>query len=480
MAGIKSKKQKVFGEIGAAKTLTSGMPTFRLDSSYPSINNRGDSILFLTDLLKSLVGQQELIKKIVEFLTKYLNKIEITLKKIIKDLLKGILSCGTNPSIPSFLKSTGTGVVVKVDKLDFFDLFKVDPYSLTGPLLYNNITSPYLTTSKDFNTFLYGVIQENNPTVVHSWKNKSGQNILDVKFETSSVGNANNSFIFKVNSNYDEKSLLEFNNDFVDSIEILNAKDMVNRIIDTLFGSISLSMKKTKKQLQKEAEVNAIIDKLTNAAVNNELDNFYFEFSNEEIAKIQTQVDDRKKGIIKIRTSTTVEANMPIEYLQNLTVNLNTTSTISDQANILTDSLNSMGDNLASQTQNIQDKQTIKIGFITELVKSLIKAVSNAILSPKVVIIFLLNYKILYGVNASYNGPVDFIKQNKALFIGLFKEVNTLVVTFLMTIAMKEITKLAGDAALVKITDRLENKKQQLLSLIGIPQDVLRMIKGFL
>lgn len=478
MAGIKTKKQKVFGEIGAAKTLTSGMPTFRLDSSYPSINNSGDSILFLTDLLKSLIGQQELIKKVVEFLTKYLNKIEIALKKIIKELLKGILSCGTNPSIPSFLKSTGVGVAVKVDQIDFFDLFKTDPYSLNGPLLYNDITTPDLTTSRDFNTFLYGVIQD-GPTT-HSWKNKSGQNMLDVRFETSSVGNANNSFIFNVNSNYDNKSLLDFNNDFVDSIEILNAKDTVNRIIDTIFGSISFSLKKTKKQLQKEAEVNAIIDKLTNAAVNNELDNFYFEFSNEEIAKIQTQVDDRKKGIVKIRTSTTVDANMPIEYLQNLTASLNTSSTISDQANVLTDSLNNMGDNLAGQTQNIQDKQTIKVGFLTELVKSLIKAVSNAILSPKVVVLFLLNYKILYGLSTSYNGPVDFIKQNKALFVNLFKEVTTQVVTFLMTMVMKEITKLAGEAALVKITDRLENKKQQLLSLVGIPQDVLRMIKGFL
>ena len=473
MAGIKSKKQKVFGEIGAAKTLTGGMPKFRLNSSYPSINNSGDSIMFLTDLLKSLIGQQELIDKIVEFLTKYLEKIEIALKVIVKELLKGILSCGVNPSIPSFLKSTSTGVAIKVDKIDFFDLFKVDPYSLTGPLLYNDITTPDLTTSNDFNTFLYGVIQDGPNT--HTWKN-----ILDVKFESSSTGNANNSFVFNVNQAYDNKSLLEFNNDFIDSIEILNAKDIVNRIIDIIFGSISFTVKKTRKQLQKEAEVNAIIDKLTNAAVNNELDNFYFEFTNEEIAKQQAIVDDKKKGIIQIKTSTTVDANMPIVYLQNLTATLNTSATITDKANNLNAGLNSMSDNLANQIPNNQDKQTVKVGFLTEIVKSLIKAVSNALLSPKVVVIFLLNYKILYGINASYSGPVDFIKQNKALFVNLFKEVNKLIVKFLMAIAMKEITKLAGDSALVKITDRLENKKQQLLSLIGVPQEVLRMIKGFL
>jgi hypothetical protein len=48
---IKDKKQKVFGQIGAAKTLVNGMPKYNLTNSFPSVNNGNDPILFLTDLL---------------------------------------------------------------------------------------------------------------------------------------------------------------------------------------------------------------------------------------------------------------------------------------------------------------------------------------------------------------------------------------------------------------------------------------------
>ena len=76
---IKDKKQKVFGEIGDAKTLVYGMPKQKLTNSFPSVNNGNDPILFLTDLLKSLIGQSKFYKVIVEVLTKYVDKIEIIL-----------------------------------------------------------------------------------------------------------------------------------------------------------------------------------------------------------------------------------------------------------------------------------------------------------------------------------------------------------------------------------------------------------------
>ena len=57
-------------------------------------------------------------------------------------------------------------------------------------LLYNNIT-PVLTNSTDFNTFLYGVIQDDGNT--HTWNN-----MLDITF--NSLGNPtrpNNSLTIK-------------------------------------------------------------------------------------------------------------------------------------------------------------------------------------------------------------------------------------------------------------------------------------------
>lgn len=471
---IKDKKQKVFGEIAAAKTMVSGLPKLKTTNSFPSVNNGNDIILFLSDLVKSLVGQKEFVKVIVETLTKYLDRIEKDLKQTIKTVLKSMVSCGLNPSIPSFLKPpSGNGVVISVDKIDFFDQLKIDPNTPVGGLLYNDITSP-LTSSSDFNTFLYGVIQD--PDVTHTW-----QNILDVKFEQNGTGNnPNNSLIIKVNPSYNNKSINQLNDNYVDSLNIIGAQNIINKIIDILFGSITVQTPKTRKQLEKETEINDIIDRLANADVNSEINDDYFTFTNSEIARQQEIANNRKNGIIKLKTSVSFNGSMPIEQLTSFTDEYNQTSSLVEKRTVITNSINNMAEDLASQTPDNQDKQTIKISFVGDMIKSLIKSIANVVISPKIIIIFLINFKILYGENAEYTDAKDFIKKNRSLFTAIFKEVTQIIVKELMAYAMKEVTRLAGEAALIKLNEKTQNRKQQLLSLVGVSQEALRTIKGLI
>lgn len=471
---IKDKKQKVFGEIAAAKTMVSGLPKLKKTNSFPSVNNGNDIILFLSDLVKSLVGQKEFVNVIVETLTKYLDKIEKSLKLTMKTVLRSMVSCGLNPTIPSFLKNPdGNGIVITVDKIDFFDQFKVDPNTPVGNLLYNDITTP-LTNSSDFNTFLYGVIQD--PNVTHTW-----QNILDIRFEENGTGNnPNNSLIIKVNPTYNNKSINQLNDNYIDSLNIVGAQNIINKVIDLLFGAITVQTSKTRKQLEKEAEINDIIDRLANADINSEINDDYFTFSNAEVARQQEIANNRKNGIVRLKTSVSFDGSMPMDQLTNLTDEYNQTSTLVEKRTVITNSLNNMAEELAGQTPNNQDKQTVKISFVTDIIKSLIKAIANVVLTPKVIIIFLINFKIIYGETAEYADAKDFIKKNRDLFSSIFKDITQIIVKELMAYAMKEVTRLAGEAALIKLIEKTQNRKQQLLSLVGVSQEALRTIKGLI
>lgn len=473
---VKDKKQKVFGEIAAAKTLTTGLPKLKNTNSFPSVNNGNDIILFLSDLVKSLVGQKEFINIIVETLTKYLDKIEKALKLTVKIFLRGMVSCGVNPSIPDFLKPLNSGVIISVDKIDFFDQLKTDPNSSIGGLLYNDTTPPSLSLfdSSDFNTFLYAVIQD--PNVTHTW-----QGILDIKFVENGTGNIpNNSLIIKVNQAYDNKSINSLNDDYVDSLKILDAQKIVNQIIDLLFGSISIKTNKTKRQLEKEAEINDIIDRLANSDVNDEINDDYFTFTNQEITRQQEIANNRRNGIIKVKTSIEFNASMPIEQLDTLNNEYNQSSTLIEKRASLTNSINNMAENLAEQTPNNQDKQNVKISFVSDMIKALIKSIANILISPKIIIIFLINFKIVYGLDAEYLDAKDFIKKNRNLFKSVFKDITQIIVKILMNYALREVTRLAGDVALVKLYEKTQNRKQQLLSLVGVSQEALRKIKGLL
>ncbi len=478
---ILDKKQKVFGNIAAARTITEGMPKFKKNSSFPSVNNKGDTITFLTDLIKALIGYVALVKAIVDILTHQLEKIEKDIKKALKTELKAIVSCGVDPSLPTFIKSTGSGIVIEVKKIDFLHLFKIDARTKVGKLLYNDVT-PTLTNSSDFNTFLYGVIQGDGTT--YQWKDKAGNKLFDITFNsTGSGGNPNNTLTIKANSDYNAKTLNDLNNNFIDSLTLFNSENIVSRIIDIIFGSISFSVKKPRAQLEMEEKINKIVDKMVDEDMNakesdSDNDDTFFSFSNEEISVIESRSGERQRGVIKIKTSTTFDGSVPTSTLTAFTDSMAVATTTEQKKEAMTKGLDQMAEDSSTKVKFKVDKGSVKLNFIQLLITNLIKAIVGIVLSPKIVMIFLINYKIVYGPTATFGDAVDFIKKNKKLFKQIIKRIAGLVIRILLAIALQKIAKLVGDAIIQKNIEKNKNKKAQLLSLVGIPQDALRAIKG--
>ena len=478
---VVDKKQKVFGNIAAARTLTEGMPKFKKNSSFPSINNKGDTITFLTDLIKSLIGYIALVNAIVDILTHQLEKIERDIKKALKSELKAIVSCGVDPSIPAFIKSPGIDIEVK--KIDFLNLFKIDATTKVGGLLYNDVT-PTLTNSSDFNTFLYGVIQADGTKF--TWKDKNGVGLFDITFNSTGVApRLNNSFTIVSNTAYNTKTLNDLNNNFIDSLTLFNTGNIVSRIIDIIFGSISVSIKKPRLQLEMEEKINAVVDKMVNDDMNAkdgsggvDGDDGFFTFSNEEISTIEARSGERQRGVIKVKTSTTVDGSVASRTLTAFTESLTTATSPQDKKDALTKGLDQMASESSKNVSAKLDKGSVKLNFIQLMITNLIKAIVGIVLSPKIVMIFLINYKIVYGPDAKFGDAVDFIKKNKKLFKQIMKRIAGLVIKILLAIALQKIAKLVGDAVMKKNIEKNKNKKTQLLSLVGVPQSALRAIKG--
>lgn len=465
------KKKQIFGKIAAARTLTESMPTFKLNHSLPSINNKGNSITFLTDLIKSLVGYAELVKSTIDTLTHSLDEVEIKIKKAINLELKSIVMCGINPSIPAFVKSTGSGISIEVKKIDFLDMLKTDPTSVGGKLLYDDTAGGL--NSSDFNTFLYNVIQDDGNQ--HVW-----HNILQFKFESlDPMGvNANSSLTIKAHPSYDSKTLIDLNQDFINSIKLFNTTGVVNKIMDLIYGSVSFSLNKSRKQLEMEGKINAIVDKMIEANANETISNDYFEFSNDEVSIIEQKANERKSGIIKIKTSKEINASVPEKLLSDFNSEMGTAVTVQNKKDVLTKNLNKMAEETTANSNDSRDNVSIKLNFIQGILDTLIKGIVNIILSPKIIIIFLINFKIIYGVASEFSDPVDFIKKNKKLFKAIIKELTMILVKYLLAIALKKIAELAAAAEVKKQIDKQKNKVIQLLSLVAIPQEVLRIIKG--
>ena len=492
---IFDKKNKITAKIASNKVMgedNSDKFNKKKTETLDSFNNtKGKVIEFLTDLLTILVGFQILISTIVDTFTYYLSKIEKEVKKGLKIELKSIVSCGINPSLPTFLKSTGSGIIIEVNKIDFFDVFKVDPMSTSGKLLYKDVVVP-LYNSSDFNTFLYGVIQDDG--VPHYWNNTSHQPLLSITFNSQGNGTRpNNTLTIKATENYNLKKLTDLNNDFIDTLTLFNTQGIINRILDSIYGSISFSINKSKKQLINEAKINTVIEKIMDADNNDIINDSYFTFTNDEIAGHESQATLKQQGIHVLQLSTPTNASIPVSMLTDMNDQLDVPnlSTIQQKA-IISDNLSKM----ASQTTannlpnfppipkipnlptmptmpSVPDNVSIKLSFTTEIFKNFTKTIISSVLSPKVIMIFLINLKIIYGPDAVYIDGVDFIKKNQNIFKTLIKGVTTIIVKILLGLALKEIAKIVAKAIAKKRIEKMKHRNDQILSLLGVPAQTL-------
>ena len=474
-----SKKKEVFGKIGAIKTLTEGLPKLKLSSSFSSINNSGDVISFLTDLVKTLVGFEALVSSVIDTITHSLPRIEKEVKKALKVELKNIVSCGVNPSLPSWMKSTGPGINIQVKKIDFADILRTDPNSVAGQLIYNDITTP-LVNSSDFNTFLYGVIQDDgaqqNNGQPYSWKN-----ILTFEFIANGApfGFPNNSLVIKADPAYDNKSLTDLNNDFIDSLILFNSDNVVNKVMDIIYGTISSTIGKSLKQLESEAQINTIIDKMVANNNKNPIPDSAFSFTKEETYKQQAEALARKKGSINLKTTNDIPSSVPISQLTDFTQQFKSAGgNVIQQKDAIKNGLTNMANASALNVPNPIDVVSSKLNFIQQIIVTLIKSIVNIVLSPKVILTFVLNYKIVYGPQATFTNGVDFIKKNKNLMNRIMKVIAEELIKILLAIALKEIAVLVSKAMAKKQKEKVTLKLAQLQSLIGVPTNIIQQLLG--
>ena len=469
---VLTNKRKIFGQVAAARTLTEGLPKLKSNSSFPSINNNGDTIMFLCDLIKSLIGYEELQQTISDTLTYSLKELEKEIKISLKSEIKSIVNCGIDPSIPNFIKSTGNGINISINQIDFTNLMLTDPKSAVGRTLYSDVTDD-LITSSDFNTFLYQTIQNNGS--VENWKK-----ILTFSFNSIDVSGIkpNNTINIKAHSSFDTKSLTDLNNSYIDSLTLFSTEDIFSKLIENVFGTISSTLGKSLKQLENESKINTVINKISNSNSKDVIDNSYFNFTNAEKAAHQAEAIAKKSGTKTITTSELKTTSVSFQSLRDTHSSISNAKTMVDKNIAVTNSLNKIGNQVASHSDNPVDNQAVKLNFIQELINNLIKVVTNSILSPKVIVLFLINFKIIYGPDSTYGDAIDFLKKNKNFIHNMTKRIGALIIKILLKLALKELNKLITKAVLKQQIDKKNLNLAQLLSLVGIKPDIIRKKQG--
>lgn len=479
---ITKEKSDVFGEIAALRVSAEGFPKSVISSitnSIPSITQAANSLNFLTDLVKALTGFEALKESLVNILTHNLDEIELDIKQALKKSLKSMVSCSVNPSIPDYF--INDGITLELDKIDYLDIFKIDPTSEEGALLYNDVSQGLNST--DFNTYLYGVVQGGGTTSPWGLQT-TNHDILEIKFdEQGSNGEPNNSLNIKPSSYYAEnKKLPDLNNDFIDSIQLFNSAKLINNIIETIFGVVSVKVEKDKETIKTEIRIEDIVNRIINTDDDIVIDDSYYKFTNEELASIDYRADLRRNGMKVVTTCGNTQSSVSFDTVSTLNTQLDileaqppTPQLMEEISTVVRNGIDNMAEDSAENVGN-QDKLTIKLSFIEDMLKQLMTAIVNVILSPKLAVILAVNHAIIYG--EAFDNTEDFMKKNGVLLEAVLQTIRDAVVVILMAVVLKEIKKLISEHIQKILIEKTKHKKAQVASLVGVPTDILRQISG--
>ena len=391
-----------------------------------------------------------------------------------------MVSCSINPSIPDYF--IDDGITLELDKIDYLDMFKIDPTTDEGKLLYNDVDQDLDST--DFNTYLYSVVQNNGAT--NPWGiQTSSHDILQIKFNETAVdpNDSNNSLNIKPSSFYaDNRKLPDLNNDFIDSIQLFNSAKLINNIVETVFGVISIKVDKDLKQIKKEIQIEDIVNRIINTDEEIIIDDSYYTFTNEELASIDYRAELKRNGIRVVATCGNVESSVSFDTVSQLNAQLSvlqelpqTPQVMEQIATKVRTGLDDLADDSAENVDN-QDKLNIKINFIENMLRQLMTAIVNVILSPKLALILAVNHTIVYG--ETFVDTEDFMKKNGALLANTLQTVRDSVIEILMGEVLKEVKILVTDNIQKTQIEKTKFKKAQVASLVGVPTDILRQISG--
>lgn len=474
---IINQKKEVFGKIASNRILLEGFPKLSVNPSFPSINNATNSLSFLTDLLGSLSGMESLKDVVIETLTYNLKDIEKEIKSVIKTELNKMVSCDINPSIPKDIlhkkyNSNSPGINLELKKIDFNNLLLVNPTSYSGGLLYKDINSG--VNSKDFNTYLFSTIQSET---TNGWGHSTiGEDILDIEFNEN--GPINNTINVKVSEYYsnptNKKTLKDLNNHYIDSIELFNVSELVSKLMDGIFGTISNDQKKSKDQILNEIKLNHIIDSIMNKEDGEDIDNSFFQFSNEELTTFDVMADNQQRGVKVVVTTKAHETGTNIETLKDVAKSLEE-SNENDLPQKLRDSLDKISKDITSQIPDI-DKYAVNLDFIQDIVKNLMRIIGGIILSPKVTTILALNHNVIYGTQLG--DPIEFIEKNKVFIKMIFDGIRDVVINALLNRVLKDIKDMVTQKVVELGSEQIVNHQSTIKSLLGVPIEVINKIKA--
>ena len=400
--------------------------------------------------------------------TQALNQVKSELPNILKKAMLKQLGCSQEQTYDVSTSSAG-GIFIPVESVDLFGLLKESPATPMGALMYE--TNPVEVQDIPFsmNRELYGRIQ--NEGVSYDASNGqnyiglSQQSLFDVTFVTTDDnGNQGSFFQVKLPNRADNKNLVsEFINDYFNTIKIVDDKNIYLQVFQVLFGAMSIQLKTGSAETENELFFQRMLTRILGLCFDDRseidvsgiakvapldgVDESFFELTDVDLRIIESDLSNIQRGVVEYPDCTTVKLPIDTEALFNTFSGILGINDENAAANTAI-----FNKSIESVTKNPQWPQGPEIQFAVDesIIKAIPRALYAAVLSPKVLLPFMVMFKALEGLVSGRVGSVvnevydlqTFLKTFSKLNIKVMSEIGARFVKILRDLLIRDIRKL--------------------------------------
>jgi len=467
------KTKNMLDSIGAIQTLVENFPMNLISFGNMKFSTSFDVLTVLFKILG--VDREELIECVTNALcgsmketsdgSGFVSQAEEIVKIALETNLINIFNCSTNPIISNNLldsyeylgtPQSGEGVVFDVSEIDFTGVLNRSPFYENGSKFYFDVedkTPQDLYKSKDFNAFLWYIINRSDKSqdkeriwdnryraAIHGKGNGEDKEIIRCTYIDDEYPNNDKIKVHLCGSEYFKtrelskkggdgtpwklnKTIFEFNHDFLTSIKLYEPKVIISEIVEYLLGTgnFTANLGFSVNDEIIEGKIQEIIKKVISAD-DTVISDCYFTFSNDEYNEMLEKSESKRYNMLY--TSDGYVNTNPDEILNNLTAITTTSELVQDKTVIK----NTLNDLIVKPAQDAygEVKYGIEYDWQFELMRMLVYPFVRPIFTPKVIFLLLLNKKIMGSLEDYDNVDLNLIIED--LMGGLFNIIKDIII----------------------------------------------------
>ena len=470
------------------------------DKITKTVNEVKSQLEELLDLFKSTLpsGGGSSLKMLTKIFLQAANNTKLRLQEALVSDIVDTIGCSEEQSYDS---TTNQPIYIKVNQVDLFKILKNSPDDEDFKFQYeknttNNGNSPY-----SMNQQLYKRLQ--NPSQSFSQDSSSGNgqtykgasqsNLFDIQYVQNYLGPNNiqvTGDFFKVTLNTqanNKTTVTDFLQDYYQSVDVLPFDNLAVNLKNLLTGSFDFSGGLSSDELREQSKFSMVLKRImgicedpskkinvagtAKLSETDEIDDSFFDVSNQELLVIENKINNTLNGVVEYDGCDGVL--LPIDVLadkrsQEEIINENVDNNkIEKFEKSLDDLANDPKSKSAIPGFNLNILPTLQTDIILGLPKTILKT----ILSPKVMLGFLIMIKstkneLSTKLDSSFDDLTNFMKTFKKFILSFMKKITSIFVEELFTILKKQIKALV-ESILLEIVKESKNKQISMYSSIA-------------